>query len=149
MTSPSLDFIVMVNDVAATAEIVSPLSMSVSKRSRIPTSALRTLARVRLSRSTFIVSRARGASSPESSPARCRHGVTAPQRLAVDLVNAIPLVILDPGIIADRNELLLHLKEPTARNIVALSKESHSRPSLLLYAATVPRPVRQDIARHE
>ncbi|MGZ6670434.1 MAG: hypothetical protein ACXVH3_37935, partial [Solirubrobacteraceae bacterium] len=122
----ALDLVLIVNDVPRALRSSRP-SMSISKRWRIPTSALWTVASFRPSRSTFIVSRARSFFSwmlATSQPSRSFRTKVSRTRSALPstLVSAIALVILDPGIIADRRELLLHLDAAAARNIVAVSE---------------------------
>ncbi len=118
-----------------------PSSMSMSKRSRIPTRALWIVASVRPSRSICIVSRAELLLLDRRYLVAVTvledEGVADPQGLAVDLVDALALVVLDPRVIADRNELLLDLEAPTARSIVAVLKGSDGCASL---GCRLPRP---------
>lgn len=76
---------------------------------------------------TTMVSRARsfrlGWWPPRSFEVLQDEGVANPQRLAVDLVAAITLVVLDPGVVSDRNALLLH-RVPNDRTVALLQVTS-------------------------
>src|SRR3954454_7816173 len=49
------------------------------------------------------------------------------QRLPVDLVDPVAVLVLDPGVIPDRRELLPHLEAPDLRSVAAMPQESHAR----------------------
>ena len=49
-------------------------------------------------------------------------GVPDAERLAIDFVDAIALIVFDPGVVPDRSELLLHLETAPARSVAPISQ---------------------------
>ena len=76
-------------------------------------------------------------SSPEASSST--NVCAQAQRLAVDLVDALALVVLDPEVVADRQQLLPHHEPLPAGCLIASSQESHLCPFVVMSRAAEPR----------